>query len=191
MEQSQTGSLIVLRIPLVSITGRKQNYWVKTKPPTGDGWQLWETFSQGSPVSPVFSDRYELQGWVMGYFNIGWEQADRFLSARYAPTAIITHEVKPGANTYASDDSPDQDDPRCRKRGKETTTFWHVAYDDEEDNTRLIGVEMDTLTGIMNELDSIRDHDDRWGMSHDNPDHYYLVTQERTPWSTRRPETAV
>ena len=75
------------------------------------------------------------------------------------------------------------------ERGKETTTFWHVAYDDEEGDTWLIGAEMDTLTGIMNELDSIRNHDDRAGVSHDNPDYYYLVTQERTPWSTRRPET--
>lgn len=28
--------------------------WEPTEPPTGDGWQLWETVSEGSPVSPVF-----------------------------------------------------------------------------------------------------------------------------------------
>ncbi len=29
--------------------------WKKTEPPTGPGYQLWETTSEGSPVSPVFS----------------------------------------------------------------------------------------------------------------------------------------
>jgi hypothetical protein len=28
--------------------------WTETDPPTGDGWQLWETVSEGSPVTPVF-----------------------------------------------------------------------------------------------------------------------------------------
>lgn len=29
--------------------------WEATEPPTGPGWQLWETVSEGSPVTPVFS----------------------------------------------------------------------------------------------------------------------------------------
>jgi hypothetical protein len=29
--------------------------WERTDPPTGPGWQLWETVSEGSPVTPVFS----------------------------------------------------------------------------------------------------------------------------------------
>lgn len=28
--------------------------WEQTEPPTGDGWQLWETVSEGSPITPVF-----------------------------------------------------------------------------------------------------------------------------------------
>jgi len=28
--------------------------WEPTPPPTGEGWQLWETTSEGSPISPVF-----------------------------------------------------------------------------------------------------------------------------------------
>jgi len=34
--------------------------WERTEPPTGDGFQLWETTSEGSPISPVFSTLDEL-----------------------------------------------------------------------------------------------------------------------------------
>jgi len=35
---------------------RKAAYenWEETEPPEGDGWQVWETVSEGSPVTPVF-----------------------------------------------------------------------------------------------------------------------------------------
>ena len=29
--------------------------WEMTEPPTGDGWQIWETVSEGSPITPVFA----------------------------------------------------------------------------------------------------------------------------------------
>lgn len=32
-------------------------------PPTGDGFQLWETTSEGSPQSPVFATLEELCAW--------------------------------------------------------------------------------------------------------------------------------
>ncbi|WP_280448401.1 hypothetical protein [Nocardia brasiliensis] len=31
--------------------------WEATEPPEGEGWQLWETVSEGSPVTPVFETR--------------------------------------------------------------------------------------------------------------------------------------
>lgn len=34
--------------------------WEPTDPPTGDGWQMWETTSEGSPVTPVFATDEEL-----------------------------------------------------------------------------------------------------------------------------------
>lgn len=34
--------------------------WEQTDPPTGEGWQLWETVSEGSPISPVFASPEEL-----------------------------------------------------------------------------------------------------------------------------------
>jgi hypothetical protein len=37
--------------------------WVETEPPSGEGWQLWETVSEGSPASPVFDSAEALAGW--------------------------------------------------------------------------------------------------------------------------------
>lgn len=34
-----------------------------TEPPKGDGWQIWETVSEGSPVTPVFATAEELARW--------------------------------------------------------------------------------------------------------------------------------
>lgn len=38
--------------------------WEPTEPPTGEGYQLWETVSEGSPISPVFSDPEGLARWM-------------------------------------------------------------------------------------------------------------------------------
>ena len=37
--------------------------WRKIDPPEGEGYQLWETTSEGSPVSPVFKSLEELAEW--------------------------------------------------------------------------------------------------------------------------------
>lgn len=37
--------------------------WEGTEPPVGVGWQLWETVSEGSPVSPVFVTAEYLADW--------------------------------------------------------------------------------------------------------------------------------
>lgn len=34
--------------------------WKKEEPPTGPGWQMWETTSEGSPISPVFETSGDL-----------------------------------------------------------------------------------------------------------------------------------
>lgn len=68
--------------------------WEWTQPPTGEGWQLWETTSEGSPVSPVFPDRAGLITWLTqpgGYdATMNREQAERFVNAGWAPTFIHT-----------------------------------------------------------------------------------------------------
>jgi hypothetical protein len=38
--------------------------WVRTEPPAGDGYQIWETVSEGSPISPVFAEPMELAKWM-------------------------------------------------------------------------------------------------------------------------------
>lgn len=37
--------------------------WERTEPPTGEGWQLWQTVSDG-PISPVFETPEELARWM-------------------------------------------------------------------------------------------------------------------------------
>jgi hypothetical protein len=37
--------------------------WEDYEPPTGPGWQLWETTSEGSPQSPVFATPEDLASW--------------------------------------------------------------------------------------------------------------------------------
>ena len=34
-------------------------------PPTGDGWQMWEDCSEGSPISPVFDSPQMLAKWLV------------------------------------------------------------------------------------------------------------------------------
>jgi hypothetical protein len=38
--------------------------WKGTEPPTGDGYQLWQSVSEGGPVSPVFKCREDLAMWL-------------------------------------------------------------------------------------------------------------------------------
>lgn len=35
-----------------------------TPPPSGDGYQMWETVTEGSPCSPVFANAEELATWL-------------------------------------------------------------------------------------------------------------------------------
>jgi hypothetical protein len=44
----------------------KESYdkWEPAEPPSGDGYQIWETVSEGSPISPVFSTPEELAEWM-------------------------------------------------------------------------------------------------------------------------------
>lgn len=39
--------------------------WEPVEPPVGEGWQLWETVSEGSPESPVFASAEELADWCV------------------------------------------------------------------------------------------------------------------------------
>ena len=44
----------------------RANRWRRKEPPKGKGYQIWETVSEGSPVSPVFATPEELAAWMAG-----------------------------------------------------------------------------------------------------------------------------
>lgn len=70
--------------------------WKQTEPPEGDGWQLWQTVSEGGPVSPVFASPEELAQW-MAEGGHKWQKepmdydvALRFIKAGWAPSFVAT-----------------------------------------------------------------------------------------------------
>jgi hypothetical protein len=46
-------------------TKNKYSRWRSSEPPKGKGYQLWETVSEGSPISPVFKTPEELATWLI------------------------------------------------------------------------------------------------------------------------------
>lgn len=68
--------------------------WRREDPPTGEGWQYWETVSEGSPISPVFAAAAELSHWLQTGYRWGSsgplskEQADRMVEVGWAPSLI-------------------------------------------------------------------------------------------------------
>jgi hypothetical protein len=81
--------------------------WERTEPPEGDGWQLWQTVSDG-PISPVFATPEELARWmaspaydwgVSKHSQISYESALAFITGPgWAPsaTSTATHGVETG-----------------------------------------------------------------------------------------------
>jgi hypothetical protein len=71
--------------------------WERTDPPTGDGWQLWETVSEGSPISPVFETAEGLAGWMSdparGKQWVPFDSAMKFIGEGWAPSLIATPET--------------------------------------------------------------------------------------------------
>jgi hypothetical protein len=59
--------------------------------PTGDWYQVWETVSEGSPVSPAFATAQELVFFLVTYGDPVWgrwelRNAEKFVSAGYVPS---------------------------------------------------------------------------------------------------------
>jgi hypothetical protein len=71
--------------------------WERSEPPMGEGWQLWETVTEGSPVSPVFVSSEDLAAWMSdperGEDWMPAETAANFISHGWAPTFISTPET--------------------------------------------------------------------------------------------------
>lgn len=68
--------------------------WEPEQPPAGEGWQMWETVSEGSPVSPVFATPEELADWMTGPDADQFSRASsregalKFIKAGWAPSFI-------------------------------------------------------------------------------------------------------
>jgi hypothetical protein len=83
-----------------SSRGARKRYesWVPTEPPAGDWWQVWETVTEGSPVTPAFATREELidhlvargDAWDRKGGDGGWsrDSAESFVTAEWSPTLI-------------------------------------------------------------------------------------------------------
>ena len=64
--------------------------WEGTPPPEGDGYQIWETVSEGSPVSPVFKNKQELINWLVDVKGVSLEGAEGFAKSEWVPSAMGT-----------------------------------------------------------------------------------------------------
>jgi hypothetical protein len=70
--------------------------WEPTEPPAGDGWQVWNTVSEGSPVTPVFATRAELvdhlctpgQQVTLREGPMARDEAERFVDAGWVPSGM-------------------------------------------------------------------------------------------------------
>lgn len=85
--------------------------WKRKEPPKGNWWQVWETVSEGSPVTPAFATRGELidylvavgDAWDQKRGEGGWkrEAAESFVETEWAPSLIGTagklHAPRDGA----------------------------------------------------------------------------------------------
>jgi hypothetical protein len=68
--------------------------WTPTEPPTGDGFQLWETTSEGSPISPVFTMLDELCAWAEnGATTFGNAKTSAAEWKRMLDDGLVIHQV--------------------------------------------------------------------------------------------------
>lgn len=79
--------------------------WTLTEPPVGDGWQVWETVTEGSPITPVFTTAENLVEHLIkdGYNPVA---AANFVASGWAPSAIAV-----GRQLYSDIDSCQLFDP--------------------------------------------------------------------------------
>lgn len=63
--------------------------WEPTEPPAGPGWQLWETVTEGSPVSAVFATRQEFVSYLVDQGH-SKKAAEEFCKRGRAPSGVMT-----------------------------------------------------------------------------------------------------
>jgi hypothetical protein len=83
--------------------------WEKVEPPAGEGWQMWETVSEGSPISPVFQSPEGLAWWlaetgasVGGLRTASYQQWLAMIQVGWAPSLVVDSDgVKSGVQAVA------------------------------------------------------------------------------------------
>jgi hypothetical protein len=66
---------------------QQRDDWNRTEPPKGEGWQVWETVSEGSPVSPVFATAEELVEHLVGSGH-SQAAAENFVKMGWVPSMM-------------------------------------------------------------------------------------------------------
>lgn len=79
--------------------------WRPTEPPGGEGYQLWETVSEGSPVSPVFATAEDFVQFLRSEGH-SEHAAWRFIETGWAPSAVIVHD-RTGSSIHSNIDALD------------------------------------------------------------------------------------
>jgi len=69
------------------------------EPPTGEGWQMWENVTEGSPISPVFETPEELAHWLAdsnasacGHDGATYQQWLNMIKKGWCPSLVVTRQ---------------------------------------------------------------------------------------------------
>lgn len=102
-----------------SETQKNHDEWEQEEPPTGEGWQLWETVSEGSPITPVFKTPEELidfmcqpslrpgLAWEHGYSRKG--ATAMVMGDGWAPSMVMSGgQIMNGVDGLAALDKKDE-----------------------------------------------------------------------------------
>lgn len=69
---------------------KRYKTWKEKEPPAGPGWQIWETVSEGSPITPVFADPRDLIEYMADVRGQDRASTAAFLEVGWVPTMVGT-----------------------------------------------------------------------------------------------------
>lgn len=86
--------------------------WERTDPPEGDGLQVWETVSEGSPITPPFESKEALVKYLVQN-GTDWDEpwsrdsAENFVGAEWAPSLVASSgKVQKGYDAVGGGEQP-------------------------------------------------------------------------------------
>jgi hypothetical protein len=71
---------------------KRAERWKMKQPPTGPGYQVWETITEGSPISPVFRTPEALASWLVAKKGYTPEAAKGFAGAGWCPSMMSIYK---------------------------------------------------------------------------------------------------